>query len=210
MTDATGHLPYWTLEQLAENDLSHAETSLAEQHLRRCAHCAAELASVRALVAALEGLPSFVPSLSFADAVMARVQVAPEAAPAAERVGVRRWLPQAQRGWMMLLAFVLAPVAPVWLLGGWLAAHPLVSVGALWAAARGWALDVAWAGVVDAAGALARSGAFTWLAGTAGSLPGPRAAGLPLALLLAMALVPVAAVTIVRILKTPAPGMTHA
>ena len=53
MTDATGHLPFWTLEQLAEGDLSHPERSLAEQHLKACAPCTSELRSARALIAAL-------------------------------------------------------------------------------------------------------------------------------------------------------------
>lgn len=214
MTDATGHLPFWTLEQLAEGDLSHAERTLAEQHLSACAHCTAELRSARALIAALESMPRLSPSAGFADAVMARVVIAPQAQgaaaaePAAE--AKRGWLPATLKGWAWLTAVLTVIMAPIAALGVWLNAHPLVSVSSLWGMAFGWVREVVWSAVVEVAGAFARSGLFGWAADTLARMPGPDAAGVPLALLLVLAAIPVSAFAMFRLLKTPATGMTHA
>lgn len=212
MTDATGHLPYWTLEQLADDGLSHRERSLAEAHLRQCGACQAELDSARALVAALERLPALSPSAGFADAVMARVQVAPAAAVAAApaRSRVRRWLPATQKGWMMLAAFLLLPLVPLGMLGSWLQANPMVSVGALWTVVRGWMRDVAWSGVVETAGALGRSGVLAAVGDGLAAVPGPAAGGVPVLLMVLLAAVPLSAWMMVRLLRTPVGGMTHA
>lgn len=212
MTDATGHLPFWTLEQLAEDDLGHAERTMAEQHLRGCAHCTAELRSARALIAALQRLPAVSPSAGFADAVMARVVMAPQAAAAAEpvRSARRRWLPATAKGWVWLTALLTVVMAPLAALGVWLSAHPLVSVSALWGVAREWGREVVWNAVVQAAGAVGRSGAFGWAADLLARMPGPDAAGVPLSMLLVLAAIPVSAFVMVRLLKTPATGMTHA
>jgi anti-sigma factor RsiW len=217
VTDATGHLPYWTLEQLADDDLPHRDRTVAEAHLHSCAACTAELARARAVVAALEGLPALAPSASFAAAVMERVRIMPEPA-AAEAIlpapvpvpGARRWLPATVRGWMGLTAVLALVMAPLAMLGVWLAAHPLVSVGGAWRVARGWIVETAWNAVVSAAGALARSGAYAWAAEAAAGLPGPDAFGVPFLLLIAGATIPVAAYTMVRLLRTPLTGMTHA
>ncbi|HEX6370170.1 MAG TPA: hypothetical protein VF006_14710 [Longimicrobium sp.] len=214
MTDATGHLPFWTLEQLADGDLGHADRMLAEQHLRTCAHCASELRSARALIAALGSLPAVAPSAGFADAVMARVVIAPRAATAAAaepaRQARRGWLPASLRGWVWLTAMLTVIMAPLAGLGVWLSTHPLVSVSALWGVARSWLSEVAWAAVVQAAGAVGRSGLVVELADALARMPGPDAAGVPLSLLLFFAAIPVSAFVIVRLLKTPATGMTHA
>jgi anti-sigma factor RsiW len=216
VTDATGHLPFWTLEQLAEGDLSHAERSLAEQHLSTCGHCTAELRSARALIAALESIPQVSPSAGFADAVMARVVIAPQAqtqtAAAAEpaREARRGWLPASLKGWVWLTAMLTVVMAPLAALGVWLSAHPLVSVSALWGVALGWVREVVWGAVVEVAGAMGRSGLFGWAADTLARMPGPDTAGVPLSLLLILAAIPVSAFVMVRLLRTPATGMTHA
>lgn len=214
MTDATGHLPFWTLEQLAEGDLSHAERTLAEQHLSTCAHCTSELRSARALITALSSLPQLSPSANFADAVMARVVIAPQTqtAAAAEpaREARRGWLPASLSGWVWLTAMLTVVMAPLAALGVWLNAHPMVSVSALWGVALGWVKEVVWGAVVEVAGAFGRSGMFGWAADTLARMPGPDAAGVPLSLLLILAAIPVSAFVMVRLLKTPAAGMTHA
>ena len=214
MTDATGHLPFWTLEQLADGDLSHAERMLAEQHLKACAHCTQELRSARLLISALESLPAVSPSAGFADAVMARVVLSPQAelAAAAEpaRQARRGWLPASLKGWVWLTAVLTVIMAPLAALGVWLNAHPLVSVSALWGVGRGWVREVVWNAVVEVAGAVGRSGLFGWAADALAAMPGPDAAGVPLAILLVLAAIPVSAFVMVRLLKTPATGMTHA
>jgi hypothetical protein len=211
VTDSTGHLPYWTLEQLAEDDLPHRERTLAEAHLRSCAACGSELEQARALLAALAGLPALAPSASFADRVMARVQVAPAAAEAMAAAPVRRrWLPVTVRGWMGLTAVLALVIAPLAGLGAWLAANPMVSTGSIWQVARGWLMDVAWSWIVSAAGALGQSGAFAWAADLVAALPGPAAMGVPVLVVLGGAAIPAAAYMMARLLRTPATGMTHA
>ena len=116
MKRPTSHLPPWTLDALAEGELSHSERSLAQAHLEGCPHCQAQLDEMRAVAAALDALPRFEPSGDFAAAVMARVAIRPVEAPAA--APARRWLPRTRRGWMFLGAGLLAPLAPLVARGG--------------------------------------------------------------------------------------------
>ena len=143
---------------------------------------------------------------------MARVQVAPApvAVPAPAAEARRRWLPATVRGWMGLMSMLVAIIAPLTFLGVYLAANPMVSVGALWTVARAWVRNVAWGAIVDAAGALARSGAYTGVADLLAGMPGPATAGVPLLLLLTLAAIPFSALAMIRLLKTPSTGMTHA
>lgn len=212
MTDATGHLPYWTLEQLAEGSLSHVERSLAELHLRTCADCTAELDEARAVIAALERLPALTPSARFADAVMARVEIAPvmvaAAAPAA--VARRRWMPHLSRGWMTLLALLLVPLPVLAGIGTWLAGNPVSGMGALWGVVRGWAGEVSYNLFSEGTEVLIRTGLFQWGSDFLGGIPGPTAAGVPVLLLLLVAAVPVSAWAMARLLRAPMTGLTHA
>ncbi len=209
MTDATGHLPYWTLEQLAEGDLSHAERTLAEQHLRSCAHCSAELASARALIASLESLPAAAPSAHFADAVMARVVIAPQAAPALAPAA-RPWLPRLTRGWMAALALLLVPFTVLMGIGAWTGLNPVAGMAAVWQAVRGWTRDVAWNLIAEGTEMLIRSGLYQWGADLLGGIPGPTMAGLPVVLLMMLAAVPVSAWAMARLLRAPTTGLMHA
>lgn len=209
MTDATGHLPYWTLEQLAEGDLSHAERTLAEQHLRSCAHCSAELASARALIASLESLPAAAPSAHFADAVMARVVIAPQAAPALAPAA-RRWLPRLTRGWMAALALLLVPFTVLMGFGAWTGVSPISGMAAVWQAVRGWTREVAWNLIAEGTEMLIRSGLYQWGADLLGGIPGPTMAGLPVLLLMMLAAVPVSAWAMARLLRAPTTGLMHA
>jgi hypothetical protein len=213
VTDATGHLPYWTLEQLAEGGLSHVERTLAEQHLHRCAHCAAELESARSLLAALSALPQLEPSPRFADLVMARVVVQPQAAPAAAAVPAKeeRTAPRARRGWMMLLALVLVPLPVLAGLGTWMGGDPVTGMGSLWNAVRGWARDVSWNLLSEGTETLIRTGLFQWGADALAAIPGPTAAGVPVLLLVLLAAIPASAWAMARLLRTPhTGGMIHA
>lgn len=214
MTDATGHLPYWTLEQLAEGSLSHVERSLAELHLRACAHCTAELDEARAVIAALERLPALAPSARFGDAVMARVQIAPAtmAAPAAApALARRRWMPHLTRGWMTLLALLLVPLPVLAGIGTWMGGSPLSAMGALWGVVRNWAGEVSFNLFSEGTEVLIRTGLFQWGADVLSGIPGPTAAGVPVLLLLLAAAVPVSAWAMARLLRAPmTTGMTHA
>jgi hypothetical protein len=211
VTDATGHLPYWTLEQLAEGSLSHVEKSLAELHLRSCTHCASELEGARAVIAALEGLPALTPSPAFAEAVMARVQIAPAlvAAPA-PALARRRWLPRLSRGWATLLALLLLPLPVLAGIGTWMGGSPFSAMGALWGVVRGWAGEVSYNLFSEGTEVLIRTGLFQWGSDVLNGIPGPTAAGVPVLLLLLAAAVPVSAWAMARLLRAPMTGLTHA
>ena len=207
MTHPTAHLPPWTLDALAENELPHAERALALEHVKGCATCAADLEAARAVFASVAALPHYDPSPSFAQAVMARVRVQPALAPEPAKVRVRRWLPHTRKGWMGLGALVLLPAAPVMALLAWLFSHPGVSAGALWDVGRERTGAALWSALVRATEWVVQSGAFQWAVTEAGRLGGPVA----LAVLALFALsVPVSAWAMVRLLRAPVGGMTHA
>ena len=213
MTDATGHLPYWTIEQLAEGSLSHVEKSLAELHLRACSHCAGELDSARAVITALERMPALTPSASFAEAVMARVQIAPlaQTAPAAAPALARRsWMPRLSRGWMTLLALLLLPLPVLAGIGTWMGGSPVSAMGALWGVVRNWAGEVSFNLFSEGTEVLIRTGLFQWGSDVLSGIPGPTAAGVPVLLLLLAAAVPVSAWAMARLLRAPMTGLTHA
>lgn len=205
VTEPNAHLPPWTLEELAENALSHRETSLAMEHVRRCAQCAAELDANRALFAALGALPAFEPSPAFADAVMARVAVP---AAAAHAVARRRWLPRTRKGWMTSAVGALAPLLPLLALLGWMTGRGM-SPGAFFGVAGRWVGGVAWAGVVSAAEWVVRSALFQWVVTTGAELVGGTR-GLSVAGVVFAVAIPLSGWMLVRLLRTPIGGMTHA
>ena len=204
MIDATGHLAYWTLEQLAEGGLAHVERTLAEQHLRSCRRCTAELEGARAVIAALEGLPQLSPSPAFAETVMARVQIAPMAAPAATPAVARR------RGWVTLLALFVATLPVLAGIGMWTGQNPVAAMAALWRVVRGWASEVGFNLLSEGTEALIRTGLFQWGSDILNGIPGPVMAGVPVLLLLLAAAVPVSAWAMARLLRAPTSGLTHA
>ena len=211
MIDATGHLAYWTLEQLAEGGLSHVERTLAEQHLRSCRRCTAELEGARAVIAALEGLPQLSPSPAFVEAVMSRVQIAPQALPSlAPSMARRRWLPGLSRGWVTMLALLLATLPVLAGIGAWTGQNPVAAMSALWKVVRGWAGEVGFNLLSEGTEALIRTGLFQWGSDVLNGIPGPSMAGVPVLLLLLAAAVPVSAWTMARLLRAPTSGLTHA
>ena len=205
MTNETAHLPSWTLEELAEDTLSHAEKALALEHVRQCQQCAAEVDAHRALFSALAQLPSWDPSPSFADTVMARVLL-PVAAP--EAVLRRRWLPKTTRGWMMSGVGVLAPLLPLVALLGWLTGQGMTP-GTLFGVGRRWMTDAVWGMLVRVTGAVVRSGFWEWLVTTGNDLVGGTR-GLSAAAVVFAIAIPLSGWMMVRLLKTPVGGMTHA
>jgi hypothetical protein len=209
--DATGHLPYWTLEQMADGGLSHVERTLAEQHLRSCGRCTAELEGARAVIAALEGLPQLAPSAVFSQAVMARVQIAPAAAPALAPAPARaRWFPALSRGWMALLALLLVPLPVLAGIGAWTGQNPLAGMGVMWRVVRNWASEVGFNLLSEGTEALIRTGLFQWGADFLNGIPGPSMAGVPVLLLMLAAAVPVSAWAMARLLRAPTTRLTHA
>jgi hypothetical protein len=204
VTQPTAHLERWTLDELAEGTLSNSERVAAEEHLRRCSTCTDELDAARAVIAALGALPHFDPSPMFADGVMARV-VLPGLATAPAAARRRRWAPQSRRGWMLVLAAVMAPLAPLFPFLAWVFGHPGVTPGALLGVARNAAVGAS----VRGAEWLARSGATEWVVTQGERIPGGYSvlAAFALAVLLA---IPVSGWAMVRLLGTPNGGLAHA
>ena len=88
------HLLPDEFDLLLDGELGFGVTPL-RAHVRRCAHCRAELEAQRAVVLELERIPHLAPSPSFADRVMANVQVFEPAHVAAAETA-RRWLPESR------------------------------------------------------------------------------------------------------------------
>ena len=213
MTDATGHLPYWTVEQLAEGDLSHRERTLAEAHVRQCAHCAAELQSARALLVGLQRLPQLAPSRGFAEAVMARVQLQPEAVPASLLSGVpaRRWPSLVRVRYVRLAGAAVVALAALVAMAAWMGFDLLGGMRALGGGVRGWTREVAWNVLSEGTEMLIRTGLFQWGADVLAAIPGPTAGGVPVVLIALAAAVPVSGWMMTRLLRAPlAGGIAHA
>ena len=95
-------------------------------HVRGCPDCLARLEEARVVTDAIEELPHFAPSFSFADAVMAQVPVFVPwhvAARDAARSAVQRWMPASRPA--RLAAFGLAT-----------AVASVLTVGILWIATQ--------------------------------------------------------------------------
>lgn len=205
MPDDSLHLTEPLLDLAAEDELPPAERAGALAHLDACPRCAAEVGERRALLVSLEALARFAPSAAFADAVMARVSLAPRTSASL----LRRWLPQTSRGWMGVLAALLVPLAPLVALVAWVLSRPLVTAAGLWSWGTHWAREAVWTGALRFVDTLLATGALTWLdalvriAGVAARQVGP--AGIAAALL-----VPLAGWLLVRLSRTPTGNSLHA
>ena len=129
MREADAHLPEMSLEQLAEGSLGESEAREARAHLASCARCAAELEAFTQLFTMLSELPRFAPAPVFADAVMARVRIAPRESRLA--VWLERLTPRTRGGWVLLALALLAPAAPVIAVLAWLLFNPLITPSAV-------------------------------------------------------------------------------
>jgi anti-sigma factor RsiW len=69
------HLAESVLHDFHDRLLSERDQEEAGRHIGQCPACAGQLEAIRAVCRALDQLPVLVPSLCFADAVMARVRV---------------------------------------------------------------------------------------------------------------------------------------
>lgn len=203
-----GHVPQWTLELYAEDALPPDEREEVRSHVEGCTLCAAELEVSRALFASLAQLPRFAPSPSFEDAVMARVTIRPQGSAALARA--RRWLPATRRGWMMLFAALVAPFVPLLAVAAWLLSQPLVTAGGLMTMTERWAGQAAGAAADGMAELVARSGIVAWGQGAVGALWGNPTGEISLIAMFMAAATPVAAYTLVRLLRTPTRGVAHA
>jgi hypothetical protein len=124
------HLTALEIEQLAEGMLPQGELASARAHVDACTRCAVELEAFESLFARLGELPRYAPSAAFADAVMARVQIAPEES--AAFAWLRRLVPTTRRGWLLLASAVVAPALPIVALVALVLTQPLLSPVTLW------------------------------------------------------------------------------
>jgi hypothetical protein len=135
-----GHPSSRILQDLADGVLAGRQLDTAKAHLAACESCEAEVVAWRGLVAALTTLPSFPPSEGFAARVMgnfrARRVIAPAPAPrAGDRLlaAARLLVPTTRRGRIVASSAVAAPAVGVLALLGLVVAHPLLTLGDLFA-----------------------------------------------------------------------------
>jgi anti-sigma factor RsiW len=200
------HPPQWMLDLFADGALATREQVEVEAHIASCPHCAAEVDASRMVIGALGEMPRFEPSPNFAEAVMARVQIAP----VPWEIRVRRWLPQTRRGWALAVGALTAPLAPVVVLLAWMLSHPMVTVSGLWYWGAGRIRDTAWNAVGGVFAAAVERGNVGWV-------PDLIAAAARISPVVLLAVIgTIAALTFFsgwslnHLLRTPSGGATHA
>lgn len=114
-----------TLERLAEGELPSSEESSARAHIADCVRCAAEFEAYETLFARLGDLPRFAPSAAFADAVMSRVELAPQES--AVLAWLRRLVPTTRRGWAVIGSALVVPAMPIIAIVMMLITQPLLT-----------------------------------------------------------------------------------
>ena len=135
MSERLSHPTATRLQAFLEASLEGAERAVVESHLTHCDRCQAEVAELRSLFAALDGLPMLEPTPGFTDRVMERVKVR---RPVAVTVAAwtEEWLeritPQSTRGWAAAAAVLALPVIGATVLVAWLLSQPGVSAQGLW------------------------------------------------------------------------------
>jgi anti-sigma factor RsiW len=128
------------LHGYVEESLDQAARRSVASHVAACERCRTEVAEIRSLFEALGRLPTFAPSVGFANRVMAQVRVRRPAV-----VAVNDWLermaPQTTRGWAAAAAMFALPVLGATVLLAWLLTQPGVSAQGLWTLTLGLAGD---------------------------------------------------------------------
>lgn len=134
MSERLNHPSTERLQAFVEESLPTAEHAVVDSHLAHCSECEAEVADLRALFAALSGLPAFEPGVGFADRVMAEVHVRQPAWAAAWEAAsawIDRVAPQTTKGWAAAAAVFALPVIGATVAVAWLLAQPGVSAQGL-------------------------------------------------------------------------------
>ena len=197
-----------TLEQLAEESLPAAEVSSARAHLAACMRCTAELEAYEALFARLGQLSRYAPSPAFADAVMARVQIAPAESPA--MAWLRRFVPTTRRGWMMIGSAVIAPALPILALILLLMTQPLVTATTLWQWIMLRTQSMSQAGFAWLFDRATTSGIYSWMETGFTAAQSLSMSVLGLALVFVAIAIPLSGWGLVRLTRTPMGSVNHA
>lgn len=202
------HLTESAVEQLADGLLKGRERELAEAHVEVCATCTGRLEASRALIEALSALPRFAPTPDFSDLVMANIQIAPRASPVL--AWIRHWTPATRRGWMMLVAALLAPMLPLLGLTIWVATSPVLTAGSVvqWTMHQGRSLAVEIGSTATRWGM--QMGVPGWAEGLFGFLQGIPLDALVFTLVILAVAIPLSAWSLVRLVRTPTGNVTYA
>lgn len=206
MPEPNLHPPQSALDLFAEGALAPEERGQVASHLALCRQCEAEVEACRAVIQALGALPRLEPSAEFADAVMARVRIAP----ASHAARVRRLLPATRRGWLLIGSGAAALCAPAMLLLAWIWSQPLLTVGGLGFWLTGRIRELAWASLSRVASQILDLGAADGLSDLIrafAGLPGATVAGIAVGLIV---LVPLSGWSLVRLARTSSGGFSHA
>lgn len=202
------HPPAETLELFAEGALPPAEVADARVHIESCGRCSAEVEAFRALFMMLEGLPRLAPSADFADAVMARVQVAPQEN--AVYAWLRRLIPSTRRGWTLLGLAIVAPVLPLLTVLAWMFTQPLVSPATLWQWGMLRTQSAAQAGTAWLVDRTVAAGLPGWVEALYTTLQTVPSAALSGAVAFLAVAIPLSGWALVRLTRTPVGSVTHA
>lgn len=136
MNERTDHPTTERLNAFVEKTLDAGERSGVAAHVEGCPECRTEVAELRSLFEALEGLTAFSPAAGFADRVMENVEVRrPAFAGAGE--WLERFIPETTRGWAAASAVLALPALAATLVVSWLLSQPGVTVQGLWTLGSG-------------------------------------------------------------------------
>lgn len=141
---AATHVSGERLQEYLDGGLAARVTAQVDRHLDGCRLCREELAAFRAVARSLEGLPSYAPSVDFAERVMAEVRInemaavamAPTSQSARLLDRVRGWIPSSRQGWAAALGASVAPALTLLLVVQSVFSHELVTFGNLFAFVR--------------------------------------------------------------------------
>jgi hypothetical protein len=208
VSESSNHLSAIELEQLAEDALSAAEAVEARLHLSVCARCSREVDTYKNLFSLLGQLPRLAPSPAFADAVMARVHLAPRES--AVTAWLRRLIPTTRRGWLLLGTIVTAPATPILALIAWMLVQPLVTPSNLWQWTQLRAQSISQASIAWLADQAVNIGSWNWVAAlysTLQSVPTSAIAGVTVLTSIA---IPLSAWGLLKLIRTPGDSVTYA
>lgn len=119
------------LEAYVEGTLEDADRAVIESHLAGCPECATEVEEWEALFDLLAALPHLEPTATFADRIMASVELS-LSWHAQLGAFLRRLIPETRGGWALLSVLISLPLISI---GGaltWLVSRPWLSLEALW------------------------------------------------------------------------------
>ena len=136
----TGHIDNGIAQDLVDGLLPGREAARVRRHIESCGACAHQVEGFARVVRKLDALPRLAPPASFADGVMARVQLTrqatatqtkPSTASSEWMVAARRLLPSTRRAWAALSGAAVTPAVTLGLVAYAVFSHPALTLGSL-------------------------------------------------------------------------------